>query len=290
MVLVILLLLATPILLVWQHYGMIRTVELSARYPHGVRITDDRTELHGNSVGSMVVTKDAIIMRCAVGGAVPYPNCKLQFLLGEPGKGIDLSRFDSVTLDVRHVGRKPHQVKLHVLNFDPDYASLEEWDTQRVNEALIQLDDPIVTIPMHALRTGDWWRRGHKIPLSKSYLRLDHVTAVELTTNFAGPGQVVTVELRSVVFRGKWISKTALLTGLVSAWIACGLLALSMGLLHYRANLSRTRSRLEQLAAIDRERKAAEAAREVALAEAVGLARRLGCLAFPVDGGQLLQP
>jgi signal transduction histidine kinase/ActR/RegA family two-component response regulator len=273
-VLVILLLLATPILLAWQHYGMIRTVEISARQPHGVRITDDRTELHGNSVGSMEVTKDAVIMRCAVGGAVPYPNCKLQFLLGEPGKGIDLSRFDSVTLDVRHFGRKPHQVKLHVLNFDPDYASLDEWDTQRVNEALIQLDDPIVTIPMHALRTGDWWRRAHKLPLSKSYLRLDHVTAVELTTNFAGPGQVVTVELRSIRFRGKWISQTALLTGLVSAWIACGLLGLSLGLLHYRANLSRTRSRLEQLAAIDRERKAAEAAREVALAEAVGLARQ----------------
>ena len=128
-VLVILLLLATPILLVWQHYGMTRTVELSARQPHGVRITDDRAEMHGNSVGSMVVTKDAIIMRCAVGAAVPYPYCKLQFLLGEPGKGIDLSRFESVTLDVRHFGREPHQVKLHVLNFDPDYADLEEWDT-----------------------------------------------------------------------------------------------------------------------------------------------------------------
>jgi signal transduction histidine kinase/DNA-binding NarL/FixJ family response regulator len=60
----------------------------------------------------------------------------------------------------------------------------------------------------------------------------------------------------------------------VFAWIACGILGLSLGLLHSRSSLSATTSRLEHLAAVDRERKAAEAAREAALAEAVSLARQ----------------
>jgi signal transduction histidine kinase/CheY-like chemotaxis protein len=273
--LVILLLLATPSLLVWQHYGMVRTIEISAREPHGVRITDDREELHGNSVGTLVVTKDAIIMRCALGGAATYPFCKLQFLLGEPGKGVDLSRFESVTFDVRYSGGEPQQIKLHVMNFEPGYSTLGEWNSQRFNEAEIELNPKsTVTIPMNVLRTADWWRLPRKIPLSKSYTRLDHVTAVEIATNVGAPGQVITVELRSIKFRGKWISTTTLLMCLVAAWIACGILGLSLGLLHFRANFSITKSRLEQMAAVDRERKAAEAAREAALAEAVGLARQ----------------
>jgi signal transduction histidine kinase/DNA-binding NarL/FixJ family response regulator len=273
--LVILLLLATPVLLVWQHYGMFRTIEISAREPHGARITDDREELHGNSVGTLVVTKDAIIMRCALGGATTYPFCKLQFLLGEPGKGVDLSRFESVTFDVRYSGEGPQQIKLHVMNFEPGYSTLGDWNSQRFNEAEIELNgNSTVTIPMNVLRTADWWRLPRKIPLSRSYARIDHVTAVEISTNVSSPGQVITVELRSIKFRGKWISTTTLLMCLVAAWIACGLLGLSMGLLHYRANFSITKSRLEQMAAIDRERKAAEAAREAALAEAVGLARQ----------------
>jgi len=273
--LVILLLLATPVLLVWQRYGMVRTVEITAREPHGVRITDDRHEGQGNSVGSLIVTKDAIIMHCAVGGVKKFPFCKLQFLLGEPGKGVDLSRFDSMTLDVRYAGPEPPEITLHVLNFDPGYATLGDWQSQRFNEAEIELDPRSpVTIPMNALRTADWWWVPRNLPLSKSYPRVDHVTGVEVSTHFTPPGHMVTIELRSIKFRGKWISTTALLMGLVTAWIACGLLGLTLGLLHFRANLSIIRSRLEQAAAIDRERKAAEAAREVALAEAVGLARQ----------------
>jgi signal transduction histidine kinase/CheY-like chemotaxis protein len=57
-------------------------------------------------------------------------------------------------------------------------------------------------------------------------------------------------------------------------WIVCGVLGLSLGLLHFRSGLQANRTRMEQLAAIDRERKEAEAARETALAEAVALARQ----------------
>jgi len=47
-VLAILLMLATPILLVWQHYGMMRTLEISPLHPYGARVTDDRDTTLGN--------------------------------------------------------------------------------------------------------------------------------------------------------------------------------------------------------------------------------------------------
>ena len=228
-----------------------------------------------NSIGVLERTPDALVMRCALGTVATYGFCKMQFLLGRPGRGIDLSGFDTIDFDLRYTGRPPRIVKLHLMNFEPEFSTPGDWNSQRFNEAEIELPPQATfTIPMNVLRTADWWRSTHKVPLSKSYARLDRVTAVELSTGPVPKGQTITLELHSIRFHGKWISETALLTGLVFAWIGCGILGLSLGLLHFRASLSDTTSRLEHLAAVDRERKAAEAARETALAEAVALAHQ----------------
>ncbi len=280
-VLVTLLVLATAVLLVWQHYGMTRTVEISPQHPHGARVTDDRdttrgNSANGNSVASLTVTKDAFIMRCYLGAAATYPFCKLQFLMGDPVKGIDMSGYDTIAFDLRYTGRGWHVLKLHLMNFEPEFSTLEDWNSQRFNELLINVPaQPRFTAPMNAVRTADWWHFSRQIPLSKSYVRLDHVTTVELATdNYHDTGQVVTVEVRKIEFRGKWISRATLMSWLVSVWIVCGVIGLSLGLLHYRSGLRANKTRVEQLAAIDRERKEAEAARETALAEAVALARQ----------------
>jgi hypothetical protein len=73
--LIILLLLATPALLVWQHYGMVRTIEISPSQPHGARVADDRPELKGNSVAILERTQDALVMHCALGTVATYGFC-----------------------------------------------------------------------------------------------------------------------------------------------------------------------------------------------------------------------
>jgi signal transduction histidine kinase/CheY-like chemotaxis protein len=274
--LILSLLLLTPISLIWQHVGMTRILEISPRHPHGVRVADDRVYKGGDSVASLVRTKDAFIMRCRLGQATQYPFCKLQFLMGDAMKGVDLSRYDTITVDMHYSGAPPQLVKLHLLNFEPGLSTVGDWNSQRYNEAQVAMlpGQRSFTIPLNVVQTADWWRGLRNLPLSKSYTRLDNVTAVELATGAIPPGQVLTIELRSIQFRGKWMSKTTLLMYLVSAWIGCAILGLSQALLHFRSSLSASNLRLEQMAAVDRERKAAEAAREAALAEAVGLARQ----------------
>jgi len=280
-ILAILLMLATPILLVWQHYGMTRTLEISPRHPYGARVTDDRdttlgNRSNGNSVATLTVTRDAFVMRCHLGAKASYPFCKFQFFMGDPVKGIDLSGYDTIVLDVRYTGPGRHIVKLHLMNFEPEISNLADWNSQRFNELLIDLPaERQFAIPMKAVRTADWWHFSHQIPLSKSFVRLDHITAVELATNdYNATGKIFTIEVRKIEFRGKWISKTTLLSWLVSTWIGFGILALTLGLLQFRSNVQASNSRLEQLAAIERDRKEAAAARETALAEAVALARQ----------------
>ena len=279
--LIILLLLATPILLVWQHFGMTRTLEISPQHPHDVRVIDDRDNTlgnrqNGNSVGTLTITKDAIVMHCYLGAAATYPFCKLQFLLGDPIEGVDLSGYDTIALDIRYSGRGRRALKLHLMNFEPGLSTPSDWNSQRFNEVPFDLPpQPTLTIPMNAVRTADWWLTVRNIPLARSEVRLDHVTAVELSLiDYGITGQVITVELRKIAFTGKWMSQTTLLLWLVAGWIACGVLGLTLGLMHFRSNMLASHSRLEQMAAVDRERKQAEAARETALAEAVALARQ----------------
>jgi signal transduction histidine kinase/CheY-like chemotaxis protein len=279
--LVILLVLATPVLLVWQHYGMSRTLEISPQHPHDAVVTDDRdyprgNPAKGNSVGTLTITRDAITMRCHMGPVAMYPYCALQFRMGDLVKGIDMSGYDTIAFDMRYTGHAWHVLKLHLMNFEPEFFTPGAWDAQRLNELQLEVpSQPRFTIPMNALRTADWWLFAHRIPLSKSYVRLDHVTTVELQADdMSAVGHVITVEVRKIEFRGKWISRTTLLSWLMAAWIGCAMLGLSLGLLHFRSDLQASKTRLEQLAAVDRERKEAAAARETALAAAVALARQ----------------
>jgi hypothetical protein len=279
--LIIVLVLATPMLLVWQHVGMTRTLEISPQHPYGVTVTDDRNYPRGNitpgnSVATLTVTKDAITMHCLMGSAVRFPYCNLLFRMGDPVKGIDMSRYDTVALDMRFTGLGRHAFKLHLLNYEPEFYAPGGWDSQRFNEMLVDVPrEPRFTIPMNALRTADWWQFARRVPMSKGGVRLDHVTAMELQADdTSGIGKPFTVEVRKIEFRGKWMSKTTLLGWLVFAWIVCGLLSLSLSLMRYWSDLQASRTRMEQLAAIDRERKEAAVARESALAEAVALARQ----------------
>lgn len=250
--LVICLLLLTPILLLWQQFGMSRTIELFPHLAYPVRAQNDIYD-KGNSVVSLVRTPDALTMRCAFGAAATWPYCRLQFLISAADKGIDLSRFDTISFDLRYTGPAPPKFRIHLVNFDPGSSTVDDWHSRRYNEAEIDLPaDPAFSIPVNVVRTADWWKGMRKIPLSQSYTRIDNVTAVEIATSSTPPGEVTTIELRSLRFHGKWISQTQLLMYLVYAWIACGIFGLYMGLRHYRSNLLATHSRLEQLAEINK--------------------------------------
>jgi diguanylate cyclase (GGDEF)-like protein len=173
--------------------------------------------------------------------------------MGQGSKGIDFSQFDTITFDMTYSGAAQRKIRLHLMNFEPEFSSVGDWNSQRYN--LVEFDVPpqaTFTIPMNVLRTADWWVAAHNVPLEKTYIRLDNVTAVEISTGAITPGQQVVMEIRSIRFRGKWISNTTLLTYLVCAWIGCGILGLSLSLLHVRTRLNASNSRLETLAAINR--------------------------------------
>ena len=247
--LIVILILMTPTLLIWQYFGMTRILELSPSQAYRVSAFSDRERAAGDSVSSLVRTADAFIMRCQLGQGT-YPYCKLQFLIGDATHGVDLSRYDTIVINIRVLGTPKPLVKLHLVNFEPDISTVGDWYSQRYNQAELSVttDQPSITIPLNVVRTAEWWQGQRMMPLSKTYTRLDNVTAVEVATGNFETGKLLTVELRSIQFRGKWISQSSLMMFLMAAWVGCGIFGLlnmqarSAELLAEAVGLARERS------------------------------------------------
>jgi hypothetical protein len=106
--LVALLVLLTLTLLLWHRFGMERVIELSPLHPHEVSVYDDHDESSqasdqpDNSVATLEKSADALTMHCRLGRALSWPYCKFRFVTGHDDKGIDLSEFDTISLDLRY--------------------------------------------------------------------------------------------------------------------------------------------------------------------------------------------
>ncbi len=241
----------TIALLVWHHFGMERTLELSGASKHAVDERDDRGD-YGESVATLARDKNSLVMNCDIKPGFPYPFCGFWFLLGTEPNGVDLSGFDSISFDVAYTGPGPHKIKIVLRNYEPEISNVEDWMSQKVNE--VEFDVPksgTVDIPVTLLRTAAWWNIERNIPLLHTHTRVDNVTVVELQTGSGVPFGHHRIELRSIKFHGKWISQNRLLMIIVGLWFTCGVMWPAVGLLHYRSQLSTSKNRLALLSGIN---------------------------------------
>jgi diguanylate cyclase (GGDEF)-like protein len=243
----------TVVLLVWNHYGMERVVELSARtgVPH--EAADDRVQ-NGGSVATLTQRDDVLQLRCALTKKSTWPYCKYVFFMGEGTVGMDLSQFDTVSYDVRHAGPgKRSSLRLLIMNADSGLTSADDWMSQRVNE--VEFDVPPtgqVRVPVRVFRTASWWIDLRKVPLERTDVNIDNVVRVELMTGSSAEPGVHNIELRAIRFHGKWISQTHLLLILVAAWIACAVAWPVLHSVQLRKQLNSSRKRLALLSEINR--------------------------------------
>jgi len=246
------LMLLTVVLLVWHHFGMTRTYVFSADSTQVAQTRDDRGD-GGASVAVLQRINGKLSLTCTLANKFAWPYCGIHFNLSHGAKGVDLSGFDTMTVEVRYVGPGPHLLRAYIRNFEPEISTVGDWQSQKVNE--IEFIVPAgghVTIPMKLFRTAAWWNSAQKTPLSHTGVRVNNVTAVELYTGSLNEIGAHQLELTAIRFHGKWISQNHLLMFLVGAWFCCGVMWPVMGLMHYRAQLRFSKARLTSLTGINR--------------------------------------
>lgn len=241
----------TVALLVWQYFGMARVMEFSAVSGRQVEIVDDRIQ-QGDSVAVLIRAPDALVMDCDLRLTYDWPYCRMLFPLSANMNGVDLSGFDSMSVDLSYEGTGKHEVRMSMRNAEPGLSTLDDFMSQKVVEVHFEVPaQGIVTIPVKILRTSPWWIEMRKVPMARTDPRIDNVTAIDLAigaNDVAGHRRLV---LRSLKFHGKLISQNQLLLILVGTWVMAALAWLAYTLRHYRTQLGTSTRRLAVLSQIN---------------------------------------
>ena len=241
----------TIALLVWQHFGMERVLEFSSASGREVELVDDRVQ-QGESVATLTRRRDALVMDCDLRTTYLWPYCRIWFPLSRNEFGVDLSAFDTVSVDLSYTGPGNHEVRMSLSNYEAGLSTPNDPMSQKIVETQFMVPaQGIVQFPVKVLRTAPWWSFTRKVPMARTDMRIDNVTGIDLAIGTAnGPGHH-RLELRSLKFHGKLISQNHLLLILVSTWLMVALVWLTYALAHHRAQLRVSATQLALLSQIN---------------------------------------
>ncbi len=206
----------------------------------------------GRQDGSAVQWLDAarLRLRCNYPTTQPYMGCGLTFVLTDmdPTRGRDLSRFDTIELDLAYQGPAPF-VRLAIRNFDPRFAKLEDANSARFHSVNLRprdIDRP-VTVDLSELTVPEWWI--HQFDLAREYNRpsLENANAVSIDLPFLQPGQTHEMQLRRLVLKGQWISRDRVYLGILCGWLLGASLIVLRGWSQLRQSNSRQQSEIDAL-------------------------------------------
>lgn len=287
----IVLLLLTIGLLVWQHYGMERVVHLTE--PRFGLYADDDRQSGGSSAGSFTRSGDDLHFRCKISTAIDWPYCKLSIILEDSDrKGIDMTKFSRLSLDVDYQGAGPAKLNMVLVNVERGFTVSDRWQTYKINQvdAVAIPADGRVVVPMSWFVVAQWWKEIAKPPADHAATRIDHVIRLELSTPAGVAAGDHAYVIRAIRLHGKLVSQNSLLIGLVAVWVLFALswpVAVAFTL---RTQLKESDAALKQLAELNRalELETQELASQVHIDPLTGVLNRQGLRAVLIQTSSLM--
>lgn len=243
----VVLVLLTVVLVLWQRFGMERLVEVTGREAP-VYVDDDRSS-GGASRATLERQEQETVLRCDLVRQFAWPYCSLFFEM--PGDGVDLSDFSHMTLNM--AGEGTQQVRLRLINFEKGYTHRTDWRTYKVNEVggLHIGADRRVTVPLKWVSVAQWWKDQYKPPLANSFTDISQMVRLELVTPVEAQPGALAFRVKSIQMHGKWVSEKHLLIALVALWMVFSITWPLLAALAMRAELDASKTKLALLGQIN---------------------------------------
>ncbi|MFO1341328.1 MAG: GGDEF domain-containing protein [Burkholderiaceae bacterium] len=216
------LLLVTAVSLAWNHWGMDRTLRIDEPGAFVVDTTDDRETDGGNSVASVRREGSRWVMDCQIGTGYQYPFCELRFTLGVEPQGIDLSRYDTVRIQLSaRAGGADVPVRVFIRNFNPRYSHASEPDSLKVHEiAFTPSGDPGgLAFPLDRIAVASWWVDEHPLPLELSGHEVSNAVTLAVATAGKVSAGLHRITVERIELSGKWVGAGTLGLALVAMWV-----------------------------------------------------------------------
>ena len=169
------------------------------------------------------VDADALHWHCHYTAPASYQPCGLTFVLGaadEPTRGVDLSRFDTLELDLAYRGSSP-AVRVAVRNFDPRFSRVDDANSARIQSINLRprdLDRPL-TLQLNELTVPEWWVQQFDLPREYNRPGLENATALAIDLPSELTGQQHDLQVRRLTLTGAWVSRDRIYLAILCGWL-----------------------------------------------------------------------
>ncbi|GHA58156.1 GGDEF domain-containing protein [Photobacterium aphoticum] len=186
-----------------------------------VRCVDDKTQ-GGNTHSEIDISGQSLVLNCDIGDKGKWPYCEIAIDLSKTTKGLDLSNFHSVGIDVDYFSPiEGERIRVYLRNYDPAYSSQDDPVSLKFNaiEYAPGIDQGLTVIPLKAFQVLSWWIAEYELPIETSGPQFDNILQIEIATGSYIKQSHYTIQLNRLVFYGEWISEEMLLRFNTSLWV-----------------------------------------------------------------------
>jgi diguanylate cyclase (GGDEF)-like protein len=159
--------------------------------------------------------------RCDLRAAYAYPYCYYELLFDRktPDKGYDLSRLESLTIDLDYRGPSD-TFRIYLKNFDRRYSTPGVTDSLKFNKVEVSASRGrnLVQLKPSDFAVAEWWVTQNKIKPELSHVQLDNITDFQFQTGTGAPPGSYYFRVNSITLRERVIAQAAWYAAILAAW------------------------------------------------------------------------
>ena len=179
--------------------------------------------VNGDAIDNQSLDDKVAASTCIVQSAGPYDVCGSSFIIQKaPGKGIDLSSYDSISIGLKvDTPLQNPKVKLSLRNFNKAYSTAESVDSHKYNSVVLKAENNSESkIPLSFFQVESWWVRQFNIDFDDAQLDLSNITAFDVINNDMSVDGTYVLEVTSITFYGENLNFTQLVTIVSILWLS----------------------------------------------------------------------
>ncbi|WP_116089995.1 GGDEF domain-containing protein [Sphingomonas crusticola] len=159
--------------------------------------------------------------QCTVRPKYAFPYCGYELLIDArtPNKGLNLSKFDTLTIDLDYTG--PWETfRIYLKNYDPRYSRPGVPETLKYNkvEVAARPGHNVVQLKLADFGVAEWWVTQNNIRPGLSTPQLNNVTEIQFQTGTRAKPGIYHFNVHRVTLQGRVVGKATWYAAILAVW------------------------------------------------------------------------